>query len=626
MAEEFIWRPSAEVVEAANVTRLGRALGAADYHALHRISVEEPDRFWPAVVADLGIEFSTPWERVVDRSRGPEWATWFTGGRVNAARVCVHRWAAERPDEEALVGRYEDGRRESLTWAEASRAVTQLAEALVELGVREGDRVAIFMPMCPAVAVASHACAHVGAVQVPIFSGFAAPAIASRLEDSQAKVVLCADWSLRRGKRVEMRETLDGAGGFAVEHVVAWNRETGEWPEVVSRQPGVLAPVEVDSEAPYLLAYTSGTTGRPKGALHVQGGFLVSIAREVAYQTDVKAGDRVHFATDMGWIMGPWTVLGGGAVGATVVFAEGAPDWPDDRLWELVESERVTMLGLSPTLVRALIPKGEPTADLSTLRTMCTTGEPWNPGPYRWLFEHVGGSRAPIVNVSGGTEVGACFLTTVITEPVKPVALGFPALGLDMDVVDAEGRPLRGEVGELVCRNAWPGMTRGVWGDDERYLDTYWRRFPGVWTHGDWASIDADGYWFLHGRSDDTLNIAGKRIGPAELESAAIGSGIVAEAAAIGVPHEVKGEVAWIFCVALPGEDPDDARVAGAVADVLGKAFKPDRILWVAALPKTRSAKIVRRAVRAQALGKDPGDVSSLENPESLEEIARVAG
>ncbi len=626
MADEFIWRPSAEVVEAANVTRLGRALGAADYHALHRISVEEPDRFWPAVVADLGIEFSTPWERVVDRSRGPEWATWFTGGRVNAARVCVHRWAAERPDEEALVGRYEDGRRESLTWAEASRAVTQLAEALVELGVREGDRVAIFMPMCPAVAVASHACAHVGAVQVPIFSGFAAPAIASRLEDSQAKVVLCADWSLRRGKRVEMRETLDEAGRFAVEHVVAWNRETGEWPEVVSRQPGVLAPVEVDSEAPYLLAYTSGTTGRPKGALHVQGGFLVSIAREVAYQTDVKAGDRVHFATDMGWIMGPWTVLGGGAVGATVVFAEGAPDWPDDRLWELVESERVTMLGLSPTLVRALIPKGEPTADLSTLRTMCTTGEPWNPGPYRWLFEHVGGSRAPIVNVSGGTEVGACFLTTVITEPVKPVALGFPALGLDMDVVDAEGRPVRGEVGELVCRNAWPGMTRGVWGDDERYLDTYWRRFPGVWTHGDWASIDADGYWFLHGRSDDTLNIAGKRIGPAELESAAIGSGIVAEAAAIGVPHEVKGEVAWIFCVALPGEDPDDARVAGAVADVLGKAFKPDRILWVAALPKTRSAKIVRRAVRAQALGKDPGDVSSLENPESLEEIARVAG
>jgi acetyl-CoA synthetase len=618
----YVWHPSSELVERANVTRLRRALGARDYHELHRISVEEPERFWPALVADLGIEFSQPWTNVVDSSRGPEWATWFNGGRVNVARVCLHRWAS---DDEAYVGLYEDGGRESLSYAEASRQVTRLAEALTELGVGEGDRVAIYMPMCPAVAVAAHACAHIGAVHVPIFSGFAAPAIASRLADSQTKVAICADWSLRRGKRIDMRATLDEAGPHALEHVIDWNRETQAWPELVTSQPGTLPPLEVDSEAPYLLAYTSGTTGKPKGALLVQGGFLVSIAREAAYQTDVKRGDRIHFATDMGWIMGPWTVVGGGAAGATVVFAEGAPDWPADRLWRLVESERVTMLGLSPTLVRALIPHGEPEADLSSLRAFCTTGEPWNPDPYRWLFERVGGARTPIVNISGGTEVGACFLTTVITEPIKPVALGFPALGQDLDVVDAAGTPVRGgQVGELVCRRPWPGMTRGVWGDDERYLETYWRRFPGVWTHGDWASIDEDGYWFLHGRSDDTLNIAGKRIGPAELESAAIGSGIVAEAAAIGVPHDVKGEVAWIFCVPKPGEDRQDSKVADAVAGVLGKAFKPDRILWVDALPKTRSAKIVRRAVRARVLGKDPGDLSSLENPEALEEIGRA--
>jgi acetyl-CoA synthetase len=626
VADPFIWRPSPERVERANVTRLARKLGAADFHGLHAVSVAEPERFWPAVVEDLGLEFSRPWDAVFDNSRGPEWTTWFVGGRLNIARICLHRWAAERPGDEALVWQSEDGLRESLTWAEASHQTTQLAEALVELGIEEGDRVAIYMPMCPAVAIASQACAHIGAVQVPIFSGFAGPALASRLEDSGAKAVLCADWSLRRGKRMEMRKTLDDAGRFAVEHVIEWNRETREWPEVVTRQPGTLAPTEVDSEAPYLLAYTSGTTGKPKGALHVQGGFLVSIVREVAYQTDVRAGDRIHFATDMGWIMGPWTVMGGGAAGATVVFAEGAPDWPDDRLWKLVESERVTMLGISPTLTRALIPRGAPSADLSSLEVFCTTGEPWNPEPYRWLFEQVGGSRVPIVNISGGTEVGACFLSTVITEPIKPVALGFPALGQEMDVVDAEGNSVRGEVGELVCRNVWPGMTRGVWGDNERYLESYWRRFPGMWTHGDWASVDADGYWYLHGRSDDTLNIAGKRIGPAELESAAIGSGIVSEAAAVGVPHDVKGEVAWVFCVASPGEEPDDEQVARAVADVLGKAFKPDRILWVAALPKTRSAKIVRRAVRAAALGKDQGDLSSLENPDSLEEIARAAG
>jgi acetyl-CoA synthetase len=617
---DTIWAPTPERVARANLTRLAGRLGVDGYHDLHRISLEEPERFWPAVVDDLGIEFSQPWDAVVDASRGPEWARWFVGGKVNVARVCVHRRAVS--DTEAYVGLYEDGERESLTWSEASRQVTQLAEALVELGVEAGDRVAIFMPMCPAVAVASHACAHIGAVQVPIFSGFAAPAIASRLEDSQAKVVICADWSLRRGKRMDMRTTLDEAGRSAVEHVLEWNRESRSWPEVVTRRPGTLPPLEVDSEAPYLLAYTSGTTGKPKGALHVQGGFLVSIAREAAYQTDVNEGDRIHFATDMGWIMGPWTVVGGGAAGATIVFAEGAPDWPGDRLWRLVESERISMLGVSPTLVRALIPKGEPQTDLSSLRAICTTGEPWNPDPYRWLFEKVGGSRVPIVNCSGGTEVGACFLSTIVTEPVKAVSVGFPALGEDMDVVDAEGSSIRGEVGELVCRSPWPGMTRGIWGDDGgRFIETYWRRFPGIWTHGDWASVDEDGYWFLHGRSDDTLNIAGKRIGPAELESAAIGSGLVAEAAAVGIPHEVKGEVAWIFCVPA-GTEQDAERVAGAVADALGKAFKPERIVWVGALPKTRSAKIVRRAVRARALGEDPGDVSTLENPESLEEIS----
>jgi acetyl-CoA synthetase len=621
---EFIWQPPPERAEQANVTRLYRRFGVSGYAELHELSVREPARFWGELVDDLGIEFSQPWTSVLDDSRGPEWTTWFNGGRVNVARVCLHRFARERPGDEALVGCYEDGTRESLTYAEASRQVTQLAEALVELGVREGDRVAIYMPMSPAVAIAAHACAHVGAIHVPIFSGFAAPAIASRLEDSQAKVAIVADWSLRRGKRIEMSETLAEAGPHALEHVIVWRRDDREWPELVTRQPGTLAPVELDSEAPYLLAYTSGTTGRPKGANLVTAGFLVSIARETVYQADVKPGDRVHFATDMGWIMGPWTVVGAGAAGATIVFAEGAPDWPEDRLWSLVESESVTMLGLSPTLVRALIPHGAPTQNLTSLKAFCTTGEPWNPDPYRWLFDEVGRGTTPIVNVSGGTEVGACFLTTVITEPIKPVALGFPALGMDMDVVDPLGRPIRKQVGELVCRSPWPGMTRGIWGDDERYLETYWRRFPGVWTHGDWASIDADGYWFLHGRSDDTLNIAGKRIGPAELESAAIGSGIVAEAAAIGVPHAVKGEVAWIFCVPKPGEKQKDDKVALAVTDVLGKAFKPERILWVDALPKTRSAKIVRRAVRARVLGKDPGDLSSLENPESLDAISRV--
>jgi len=619
---EFVWEPSPERVEQANVVRLWRKLGCESYHELHRISIEEPERFWPAVIDDLGLEFSTPWERVLDESAGIEWAKWFVGGRLNVATTCLHRHAERRADDVAAVFLGEDGERRERTYAQLSHETTQLAEALVELGVEPGDRVAIYMPMCPEVAVASHACAHVAAVQVPIFSGFAAPAVAQRLEASAAKVVICADGSFRRGRWLPMRETVDEAGGGVA--VIEWDRRRAEWPELVRRQAGSLPALQVDSEHPYLLTYTSGTTGQPKGVLHVHGGFLVSIAREVAYQTDVNEGDVVHFATDMGWIMGPWTVVGAGAIGATIVFSEGAPDWPDDRLWTTIEQERVTMLGVSPTLIRALLPKGEPQTDTSSLRAIATTGEPWNPDPYLWLHEHVGGGRTPIVNLSGGTEVGACFLSVCVAYPIKPLSVGFPALGEDMDVFDSRGRSVRGEVGELVCKRPFPGMTRGLWGDHERYLETYWRRFPGVWTHGDWASVDDDGYWFLHGRSDDTLNIAGKRIGPAELESAAVSHPGVAEAAAVGVPHEVKGEVAWIFCVRTPDADVVEQDVAAKVADVLGKAFKPERVVFVGSLPKTRSAKIVRRAVRAKVLGKDPGDLSSLENPDALEEIANA--
>src|SRR5438105_3605840 len=527
---EIIWTPTAEVLENANVVRLMRRLGFDDYRELQRRSAEDPEWFWPAAIDDMGLEFSQPWDSVVDVSRGPEWGTWFVGGKLNLAWNCVHRWAERTPKVAAALWESEDGERHGLTYRQLSDRVTRFAEALVALGVRAGDRVAFFLPMSPEVSIVSHACAHIGAVQVPIFSGFAAPAVAQRLQDSEAKVVVTADGSLRRGREVPMKEIVDEAvrESPSVEHVVVWRRlgrdDAPMTPgrdlfdaEAMEGRPGTLEPLEVDSEHPYLLTYTSGTTGRPKGVVHVQGGFLVSITREVAYQADAKPGEVVHFVTDMGWIMGPWEVVGGNALGCTVLFAEGAPDWPTaDRLWSLVERERIAVLGLSPTLTRALIPHGRELVerhDLSSLRVLVTTGEPWNPEPYRWLHEVVGGGRCPIINCSGGTEVGACFLSPTVA---------------------------------------------------------------------------------------------------------------VAEAAAVGMPHEVKGETAWIFCALVPGAAPSEeleSELRALVSAELGKAFTPERVLFVGALPKTRSAKIVRRAVRATALGADPGDLSSLENPETLAEI-----
>ena len=365
--------------------------------------------------------------------------------------------------------------------------------------------------------------------------------------------------------------------------------------------------------------------------VHVQAGLTLKLAAEGAFQFEIQPDDRVMWMTDMGWIMGPWTVTAGMVNGASVGCYDGAPDYPSAaRTWELVESLGVTILGISPTLIRALQPHGAhhaAGADFSTLRAFGSTGEPWNPDPWWWLFRDVGGERLPIINISGGTEVGACLLSVNILQGIKPVSLGGPSLGMAVDVYDEEGRPVREKVGELVCTKTWPAITRGFWGDDDRYFDTYWGRWPDTWVHGDWASIDEDGFWFLHGRSDDTLNIAGKRIGPAEIESAVVAHPDVVMAAAVGVPHPVKGEAIAIFAVTT-GSSPDGDELAEVLSDEvvrsLGKAFRPLAIRLVDDLPRTRSAKIMRRVVRARALGEDTGDLTSLENPAAVEAISRL--
>jgi acetyl-CoA synthetase len=637
---DVVWRPSPEYVERANVTRFMRANGIGSYDELVARSTDDPEWFWDAVVKDLRIEFAKPYERVVDASRGIEWATWFAGGELNLAHNCVDRWAERTPHSLALIWEGEDGEVRRVTYEQLRLETDRLAHALVALGIGPGDTVGIFLPMAPETVAATLACAKVGAVYVPIFSGFGPEAVATRLADARARVLLTADGFLHRGSAVPMKETADRGAELAgcVEHVVVWLRldrprvewnpgRDLRWDDFVGRQPGHFQTEPFPSEHPLFIGYTSGTTGRPKGAVHVHGGFLAKIAEEVAYQADLHPGELLHWVTDLGWIMGPWELVGAGALGATVLLAEGAPNHPGpDRLWATVERHEVTALGVSPTLIRSLIPHGVEhvrSHDLSSLRILASTGEPWNPEPYMWLFREVGNERLPIINLSGGTEVGACFLSPLPICDLKPCTLRGPALGMDMAVFRADGTQASpGEVGELVCRKPWPAMTRGIWGDPDRYVETYWQRFPGVWTHGDWASVDDDGFWFLHGRSDDTVNVAGRRLGPAEVESILAEHPAVMESAAIGVPDEVKGETIWCFVVVeADGSDELSGELASLVADRLGKPFRPERVVFVPALPKTRSAKIVRRAIRATVLDEDPGDVSTLEDPAALDAI-----
>jgi acetyl-CoA synthetase len=637
---EVVWRPDPAAVATTNVGRFMTANGIDSFAELVAWSIDEPERFWDSVVGFLGLPFDEPYKAVLDVSDGIPWAKWFVGGRLNVAAACVDRWAAETPTAAAVIWEGEDGEVRRWTYEDLRAQVDAMAHLLERRGVEEGDAVGIFLPMVPEVVAACFAVAKLGATFLPIFSGFGAEAIAVRLEDAGARALITADGFYRRGRPVPMLATATDAADRVdtVETIVVVPR-LGNGADAADPRQVVaggevgesFATRSVDSEHVLLIAYTSGTTGRPKGSVHVHGGLLAKVAEEAALQFDCRPGDRLFWFADFGWIMGPWEIIGALANGATVCLYDGAPDHPGvDRIWDFVERHRITILGISPTLVRGLMPHGdEPVRrhDLSSLRILGSTGEPWNEAPYRWYFSIVGGERSPVINISGGTEVGACFLSPHPVHEIRLMSLGGPSLGMAIDVFDENGRPVRGEVGELVCTRPWPGMTRGLYRDPDRYLEVYWSRWPDVWVHGDWASIE-DGQWFLHGRSDDTIKIAGKRLGPAEVESAVVSHPAVVEAAAVGMPDEIKGEQLWCYCVLAPGYSPSDElreELRQVVADHLGKSFAPSAIRFTDALPKTRSAKVLRRAIRATALGVDPGDLSSLEDSGAIDAVREAS-
>jgi acetyl-CoA synthetase len=647
------WRPTAELVADSRLARFLRSSGEPTLEELQARAVADPAWFWGAAVDDLGLGWQRQPDQVMDSSGGPEWTRWWRGGAFNHAEASTAPRAAREPDAPAVAWEGEDGEVRGLTNRELLDEVAAAARMFVAQGVRAGDRVGIFLPMLVETVVATLALGRIGAIYTPIFSGYGAPAVAARLNDCEASVLVTADGYLRRGSVVPMKAIADAAVVLApTVHRVLVVRRLGErapatpwtrdrdrwWDEALDAARAALLdegavdpPPETDPETPYMLIYTSGTTGRPKGAVHVHGGFPIKAAQDLAHTFDLRAGDALFWFTDLGWMMGPWAISGSLLLGARLVLYEGAPDFPGpDRLWQLVARHGVTHVGLSPTVVRALIPHGtEPVRahDLSGLRVLGSTGEPWDPESWWWYFREVGGGRRPVVNYSGGTEVSGGIVGCNLLTPIKPASFNGPCVGTAADVVDAAGRSLRGEVGELVIRAPQPGMTRGFWLDPDRYVETYWSRLPGTWVHGDWAIVEADGYWYIRGRSDDTLKVAGKRVGPAEVEAAATAHPSVIEAAAIGVPHAVKGETIVVVCTIRRGETDDAdlrAAIARRVVEDLGKTLKPEAVVVVPALPKTRSGKIMRRVVRAAWLGLDPGDLSALDDPTTIEAIRRA--
>ncbi|HEX3051262.1 MAG TPA: AMP-binding protein [Oculatellaceae cyanobacterium] len=639
--QPIVWKPNESYIEHSRLKRFMNRHGIFTFDELMQRSISDIRWFWEAVFDDLHLEFYEPYSNVVDLSRGIPWPEWCVGAKLNIVHNCIDKWMGT-PTENHIAIRWEDeaSKTRTLTYGQLFREVNQMAEALRARGLSKGDVIGLYMPMIPEIVIAFLAIAKIGGIILPLFSGYGVSAIASRLVDANVKALLVTDGQFRRGKIINMKMITDEALNDidSVRTVVVFPRTGQEivmkperdiwWHDFIAGHPYETHTEYTYAEDPIMILYTSGTTGRPKGAVHTHCGFPIKAAQDMAHGFDIQPFDTMYWMSDMGWMMGPWEVFGTLLLGASMLLYDGSPDYPDvDRVWALVERHHVTCLGVSPTFIRAIMTHGDDPVkrhDLSSLRILGSTGEPWNPDPWHWLFEIVGRSEIPIINYSGGTEIsGGIFMGNVLL-PLKPCAFSGPAPGMAVDIVDEHGNSIQGEVGELVLRQPWIGMTRGFWKDPERYLETYWSRWPDIWVHGDFAAVDHDGQYYILGRSDDTIKVAGKRVGPAEVESILVNHQAVVEAAIVGVPDNVKGQAIVAFVVlhkSFVSSETIRHDLVEWVAQSLGKSLAPKRVYFVADIPKTRNAKVMRRLIRAAYLDEPLGNLAALVNPESVDEI-----
>ena len=662
--DEIVHEPSESFVRSTNVWEFMQEYDIDDYDELIQRTTEPVDGveqsgvdwFWDELVDYLNLEFYEEYDAVRDDSDGPQFSDWYPGGSINIAHNVVDRHAdpdTSQRNTVATIWEGEDGTVRKVTYQELYRRSNQVANALESRGVGTGDTVGLYMPMVPEVAALLYGIFKVGAIAVPIFSGFGIDATATRIDDSECTVLFTGDGFLRRGSDVLLKPTADRAIETAntdVESVIVYDRlgandpdstvevdmQDGQdewWDDAVEPQSDEYETKHLNSDQESMLLYSSGTTGKPKGIVHTHAGPLVQSAKEIYFGFDHRDSDRFFWVSDIGWMMGPWTLIGNHSLGGTVFIYEGAPDHPEpDRFWDMIDRHELSVFGISPTAIRALRKAGDEWVegyDLSSLRLLGSTGEPWDHESWVWFYENVGNGETPIINISGGTEIMGCFLMPMPIQSLKPGTLGGPGLGMDIDIVDSGGASIADdhERGFLVARDSCPSMTKSLWAGDDRYLDEYWSRWDDLWDHGDWAQKDEDGLWFLHGRADDALNVAGRKVGPAEVEAAAIEHEAVNQASAIGVPDETTGTAVVLYVIIEDGYEPgnelrDD--IAAVVGEEMGKPFRPREINFVDEFPMTQSGKIVRRAIQATYTGESLGDLSSIENPEAIDHLREM--